>query len=85
MTYQYKTKGVCARGITIELEGGVVRSVRFDGGCGGNTAGIARLVEGMPADEVIAKCKGIPCGFKTTSCPDQLAKALEEAMLDSRL
>ena len=83
MTYQYKPKGVCARGITIELEGGVVRSVRFDGGCGGNTAGIARLVEGMPAEEVIAKCKGIPCGYKKTSCPDQLAMALEEALANT--
>jgi len=80
MTYQYKTKGVCARGIAIELEGGVVHSVRFDGGCGGNTAGISKLVEGMPADEVIARCKGIPCGNRKTSCPDQLARALEAAL-----
>ena len=80
MTYQYKPKGVCSRGITIDLEGGVVRSVHFDGGCGGNTAGIAKLAEGMRADEVIARCKGIPCGNKKTSCPDQLALALEEAL-----
>jgi uncharacterized protein (TIGR03905 family) len=80
MTYQYKTKGVCARGISFDLEGGVVRSVRFDGGCGGNTVGIAKLVDGMKAEDVIARCKGIPCGFKATSCPDQLARALEEAV-----
>ena len=80
MTYQYKPSGVCARGIAVELDGGVIRSVDFNGGCAGNLAGISRLVEGMRAEEVIAKFKGTRCGSKATSCPDQLARALEEAM-----
>jgi len=80
MTYNYKPSGVCTRGIAIELDGGVIRSVGFNGGCAGNLAGISRLVEGMRAEEVIAKFKGTRCGSKATSCPDQLARALEEAM-----
>ena len=80
MTYQYKPKGVCTRGITVELDGGVIRSVAFNGGCAGNLTGISRLVEGMDAGEIIAKFKGTRCGSKATSCPDQLARALEEAL-----
>jgi len=80
MTYDYKPKGICARAIKIELEGDVIRSVTFNGGCAGNLTGISRLVEGMPAGEVIAKFKGTRCGMKATSCPDQLARALEEAL-----
>ncbi|MCL2301337.1 MAG: TIGR03905 family TSCPD domain-containing protein [Firmicutes bacterium] len=80
MTYNYKPTGVCTRAITVELDGGVIRSVAFNGGCAGNLAGISRLVEGMRAEEVIAKFKGTKCGYKATSCPDQLAKALEEAL-----
>jgi len=80
MTYQFKPKGICARGITIELDGGVIRSVAFNGGCAGNLTGISRLVEGMRAEEVISKFRGTRCGNKATSCPDQLAKALEEAL-----
>jgi len=80
MTYDYKPRGVCTRGIAVELDGGVIRSVAFNGGCAGNLAGISRLVEGMRAEDVIAKFKGTRCGNKATSCPDQLAQALEEAM-----
>ncbi|MDR2687683.1 MAG: TIGR03905 family TSCPD domain-containing protein [Oscillospiraceae bacterium] len=80
MTYTYKPSGVCARGITVELDGGVIRSVAFNGGCAGNLAGISRLVEGMRAEEVIRKFRGTRCGSKATSCPDQLALALEAAL-----
>lgn len=74
----YKTSGVCSRSIEFEIENGIVRNVKFNGGCAGNTQGIAALVEGMKAEDVIARCKNIKCGFKGTSCPDQLAKAIEE-------
>ena len=80
MTYQYKPSGVCTRGIAVELDGGVIRSVDFNGGCAGNLAGISKLVEGMDAREVIAKFRGTRCGRKPTSCPDQLSLALEEAL-----
>ena len=80
MTYQYKTKGTCARTISVELDGDVIRSVRFEGGCGGNLAGISKLVEGMKARDVITKFKGTRCGHRATSCPDQLSVALEEAL-----
>ena len=78
MEFSYKTNGVCSRTIHIEVQDGIVKKVRFDGGCNGNTKGIGSLVEGMPVDEVITRLKGIKCGFKGTSCPDQLATALEE-------
>ena len=77
MTYQYTPKGVCSRHITLEVEEGIIRKVAFEGGCSGNTQGVARLVEGMPVKEAISRLKGIRCGFKSTSCPDQLALALE--------
>lgn len=77
--FEYKTKGTCSRAITFELEGDIVRNVKFEGGCNGNTKGVAQLVEGMTADEVINKLSGITCGFKGTSCPDQLAKAIAAA------
>lgn len=76
MTYEYKTQGVCSRKITVELDGDIVKSVKFDGGCNGNTKGIAALVEGMTVEDVIERLSGITCGFKSTSCPDQLAKAV---------
>ncbi|MBE6740641.1 MAG: TIGR03905 family TSCPD domain-containing protein [Ruminococcaceae bacterium] len=76
MEIAYKTRGVCSRNIYIDVEGDVVKSVRFDGGCNGNTKGISSLVEGMKVDDVIEKLSGIRCGFKDTSCPDQLAEAL---------
>ena len=73
----YKTKGVCSRQIDIEIEDGVIRSVQYHGGCSGNTQGVAALVAGMTPEEAIRRLKGIRCGFKSTSCPDQLAQALE--------
>ncbi len=79
MQYEYKTSGTCAGKIAIELDGDIVKSVRFIGGCPGNTQGVAKLAEGMKVDEVIARLQGIRCGLKATSCPDQLAKALTEA------
>ncbi|MBQ5717206.1 MAG: TIGR03905 family TSCPD domain-containing protein [Clostridia bacterium] len=78
MMYTYTTKGVCARSITIEVENNIVKEVKFFGGCNGNTSGISKLVIGMEIDEVISRLENIRCGFKTTSCPDQLAKALKE-------
>lgn len=81
MHYEYKTRGTCASKILLDVEDGIVRSVRFIGGCNGNTQGVAKLVEGMPVDEVITRLKGIRCGMKQTSCPDQLAEALVEMQL----
>lgn len=78
MEFAYKTKGTCSTLILINVEGDTVKSVRYQGGCNGNLQGIARLVEGMKVDEVIARLEGIRCGFKPTSCSDQLAKALKE-------
>jgi len=74
----FKTKGTCSREIEIEIDGDVIRSVRFVGGCAGNTAGVAKLVQGMKVDDVIEKLEGTTCGVKPTSCPDQLAKALRQ-------
>ena len=79
MTYRYKTSGVCAREILLEVENDVVKSVRFVGGCNDNTQGIGKLVEGMKTDDVIARLSGISCNGRPTSCPDQLARALKEA------
>lgn len=78
MVYTYKTTGVCSRKITIEVEDGIVQDVAFDGGCNGNTKGISGLVRGMKVDDVIERLENIKCGFKSTSCPDQLACALKE-------
>lgn len=80
MAFSYRPQGVCARGITFDVVDGIVRNVKFEGGCSGNTQGVAALVEGMPAAEAIIRLRGIRCGFKGTSCPDQLAKALEAAL-----
>lgn len=74
----YKTQSVCSRSIDIDIEGDVVTSVKFNGGCAGNTQGVANLVKGMKVSEVIERLEGIRCGFKPTSCPDQLAKALKK-------
>ena len=82
MTHTYKTNGTCSRFIHFELEDGIVRGVRFDGGCNGNLQGIGKLVEGKPAAEVAQTLAGIRCGFKPTSCPDQLAQALTEALAE---
>ena len=74
---QYKTQGTCSTAINLELDGDIIKSVSFTGGCNGNLQGISKLVEGMNKNDAIAKLKGIKCGFKNTSCPDQLAHALE--------
>ncbi len=76
MQHEYKTRGVCASKILFDLDGDTVKNIRFVGGCNGNTQGVARLAEGMKIDEVIARLKGVHCGMKPTSCPDQLAQAL---------
>ena len=76
---EYTPKGVCSQKITFEIEDNKVKSVRFYGGCSGNTQGVARLVVGMDVDDAISRMEGIKCGFKSTSCPDQLAQALKEA------
>lgn len=80
MTYTFRPRGVCSREMHIELEDGVIKSLKVIGGCHGNLQGISRLVEGMTAEEAIRRLKGIRCGFKDTSCPDQLAIGLAEAM-----
>ena len=80
MAHQYKPKGVCSRRITFDLDNGVVRNVIFEGGCSGNTQGVAALVIGQKADDVIPKIENIRCGGKTTSCPAQLAIALKRAL-----
>lgn len=74
---KYQTKGTCSTSIDIELENGIVQSVSFTGGCHGNLQGISKLVTGMDAKDAIQRLKGIRCGHKSTSCPDQLARALE--------
>ena len=81
MKYDYKTKGTCSSAIHIELEDGVIRHVEFQGGCNGNLQGISSLVKGMKVEDAIVKLRGIRCGFKPTSCPDQLSIALEQALL----
>lgn len=80
MEYVYKTKGTCSRQIILDLDGDIVKSVKFVGGCNGNTKGISALVAGMKAEDVIARCEGITCGLKPTSCPDQLSRALRQAL-----
>ncbi len=79
MKYTYRTKGTCSRSITFDIEDGVVRNVQFEGGCNGNLKGIGAIVDGMKVEDVIDKLSDIRCGFKSTSCPDQLAQALMEA------
>lgn len=76
----YKTKGTCSTQINVDLDGEIIKSVSFTGGCNGNLQGVSKLVEGMNANDAIAKLEGIRCGFKTTSCPDQLAQALKQAL-----
>ena len=78
MEYRYTPNGVCSREMIIELDGDTITKLTIVGGCAGNTLGLSKLVEGMNINEVIKRLKGIPCGIKGTSCPDQLAKALEE-------
>ncbi len=80
MQYTYKTNGTCSREIVFEIEEGKVHNLYFIGGCNGNLQGIGKLVEGMTVEEVISRVEGISCGGRPTSCPDQLAQALKEAM-----
>ena len=82
MSYSYTTRGTCSRKINFDLEDGIVKNVSFVGGCNGNTKGISQLVDGMQAEEVIKKLEGTQCGFRGTSCPDQLARALRAALAD---
>ncbi|MGB6127120.1 MAG: TIGR03905 family TSCPD domain-containing protein [Psychrilyobacter sp.] len=74
----FTTSGVCAKTIDFKIEEGVVKSVKFNGGCAGNAIGLSALVEGMRVEDVVTRLKGTECGKKTTSCPDQLAKALKK-------
>ena len=78
--FHFSPRGVCSRAIEIELDDGIIRSVHFQGGCSGNTQGVAALVRGMRAEEAIERLSGIQCGPRGTSCPDQLARALEETL-----
>lgn len=78
MEYRYTPEGVCSREMIIEMEGNTIKSVKIVGGCPGNTLAVSTMVEGKNIDEVIKKLKGIPCGMRGTSCPDQLSKALEK-------
>lgn len=80
MTYTYKPQGVCSRQMTVEIEDGLIQSVEVIGGCNGNLQGIASLVRGMRAEDAVERLSGIRCGFKDTSCPDQLAKAITKAL-----
>lgn len=79
MQYEYKTSGTCSQRIFFEIDDGILSNVQFLGGCNGNLKGISTLVEGMEIDQVIERLSGIKCGMKSTSCPDQLAKALQQA------
>lgn len=79
-SFSYQTRGVCSRSIDVKLNGDVIESVVFHGGCSGNTQGVAALVKGMKVEDAIERLSGIQCGFKGTSCPDQLARALKERL-----
>ena len=83
MIKKYKTKGTCSTQIDLEVENGIIKNVAFTGGCNGNLQGVSKLVEGMKAEDAIAKLKGIRCGYKNTSCPDQLATALEQVLAEN--
>ncbi len=80
MTYKHKNKGTCSSQVQFDIESGKVHNVAFSNGCDGNLSGIAALIEGMDAVEAVKKLKGIRCGYKSTSCPDQLSQAIEEAL-----
>ncbi|MBQ8380616.1 MAG: TIGR03905 family TSCPD domain-containing protein [Clostridia bacterium] len=79
---EYKTSGTCSRMVVIDVQDDVITDCKFVGGCPGNTVGVATLVKGMTCEEAVKRLKGITCGFKPTSCPDQLAKAIEEALAE---
>ncbi len=78
MTFEYRTRGVCARSIVIDVDGEIINNIKFMGGCNGNTTGISSLIKGMKIDDVIARLDGVDCSGRGTSCPDQLAKALKQ-------
>lgn len=80
--YSYDTKGVCAKKIDFDIVDNKIKTVTFTGGCAGNLKGVSTLIEGMDVKEAIEKLRGITCGSKSTSCPDQLSKALEEAIVN---
>lgn len=80
---RYKTSGTCSSAIDIEMDGSIIKSVAFTGGCNGNLKGISSLVTGMDAKDAISRLKGIRCGFRPTSCPDQLARALEQILQEN--
>ena len=80
MEFTYKPKGVCSKLMELDIEDGKIKSLKVTGGCSGNLQGISRLVEGMEIREAISRMEGIRCGFKPTSCPDQLAKALKQCL-----
>lgn len=84
MEYTYKTRGTCSSMITFTLEDGVVHNVKFTGGCHGNLQAISKMSEGLRAEEIISRIEGIRCGFKPTSCGDQLAQALKEALQSAK-
>ena len=75
-----RDRGTCSRKLKVDLDGDIIQSVEFTGGCNGNTKGLSAIVKGMKAQDVIERFQGITCGFRQTSCPDQLAKALEQAL-----
>lgn len=80
MEFTYRPRGVCSQLMEIEVEGDKIKHVKVTGGCSGNLQGISRLVEGMEIKEAISRMEGIRCGFKPTSCPDQLARALKQCI-----
>ena len=82
--FTFYPEGVCSMMIEIELEGEIIKDVVFTGGCNGNLSGISKLIKGMNAEEVIEKLEGTRCGFKDTSCPDQLSKALRQALNEAK-
>lgn len=82
MKYTYVPHGVCSRKIEVDIEDSIIKEVKFTGGCSGNTQGVAALIKGLDVNDAIARLKGIRCGMRSTSCPDQLAHALEEALLN---
>lgn len=80
MNYTHMNRGTCSRAVSFDINDGIVTNIQFVGGCNGNTQGVAALAEGMKAEDIIAKCEGIDCNRRGTSCPDQLAKAVKEAI-----
>lgn len=84
MTIMYKPKDICARGMKVSVENGIVTAVEIDGGCDGNHKGLIALLNGMPADEAVRRMRGITCGRRPTSCPDQLAIAIEACAAEEK-